>query len=40
MNYLMNNKDIDDFREANSNAFKMDLVYKFNNNDYIDEYDY
>lgn len=40
MNYLMNIKDIDDFREANRDAFKMDLVYKFNNNNYINEYDY
>ena len=40
MNYLRRIKDMDDFREANRESFKMDLVYKFNNNNYIEEYDY
>ena len=40
MNYLENIKDIEDFRDANRDAFKMEQVYKFNNNSYIDEYDY
>lgn len=40
MNYLQNIKDIDDFRQANRDAFKMELVYKFSNDTYIGEYDY
>ena len=40
MNYLQNIKDIDDFRKANRDAFKMEIVYKFNNDNYIGEYDY
>lgn len=32
MNYLQNIIDLDDFREANRDAFRMEQVYKFNNN--------
>jgi hypothetical protein len=40
MCYLENIKDLDDMREANKAAFKMEMIYKFNMNGYIAEYDY
>jgi hypothetical protein len=40
MNYLENIKDLEDMRVANKQAFKMDHIYKFNNENYIAEYDY
>lgn len=40
MNYLDNIKDIEDFRVANRNAFKMEMVYKFNLGSCIEEYEY
>lgn len=40
MNYLENIKDMDDFRVANREAFRMEQVYKFNLDTYIGEYDY
>ena len=39
INYLYDIKDYDDFREVNREAFKMELVYKFNNSTYIEEYE-
>ena len=30
---------MEDFREANREVFKMELVYKFNNSTYIEEYE-
>jgi hypothetical protein len=38
--YLTNIMDIDDYREANKDAFKMEKVYKFNLNSCIDQYEY
>ena len=40
MNYLENIKDLDDMRVANRQAFKMEHIYKFSNDNYISEYDY
>jgi len=40
MNYLENIKDLPDMREANSHAFKMEHIHKFNLDNYIAEYDY
>ena len=40
MTYLENIKDLDDFRVANREAFRMEQVYKFNLDNYIAEYDY
>ena len=39
MDYLTNIKDLDDFRVANREAFKMEQVYKYNLDSCIDEYD-
>lgn len=39
MDYIEKLVHFDDFREINREVFKMDLVYKFNNSTYIDEYD-
>ena len=38
--YLTNIMGIDDYREANKDAFKMEKVYKFNLNSCIDQYEY
>jgi hypothetical protein len=37
---LDNIKDIEDFRVANRDAFKMEQVYKFNLGSCIEEYEY
>jgi hypothetical protein len=40
MNYLTAIKDYDDLRVHNNSAFKMEQVYKFNLDKYIEYYDY
>lgn len=40
MNYLTAIKDCDDLRVPNRHAFKMEQVYKFNLDKYIQYYDY
>ena len=40
MSYLNTIKDEEDFRIANKHAFKMEQVFRFNLDSYINEYDY
>ena len=40
MNYVTAIKDFDDLRQPNKAAFKMEQVYKFNLENYIQYYDY
>jgi hypothetical protein len=40
MTYLKNIVHFEDMRMANMQAFKMDHIYKFSNDNYIHEYDY
>jgi hypothetical protein len=40
MTYLENILHFDDMRVANRQAFRMEHIYKFSNDNYISEYDY
>ena len=40
MTYLKNIVHFEDMRVANKQAFRMEHIYKFNNDNYIAEYDY
>lgn len=40
MNYICNIKDFEDLRSPNKAAFKMEQIYKFNMDNFIQYYEY